>query len=162
VETQNTPASYQSGAAGVISLVSKSGGDHFHGDAFGVFRPDILAANDYFNKQSQLANVDPVTGAPAPYNTPPSFTAIRKADRLADPSCTRSFSSLATMKLRSRSFSTVQTSFLFPPPRSEAGIFPPTATQFMIRRSLMWPPDRWLEHANPSRATRLPTPIPSR
>ncbi len=56
VETQNTPASYQSGGAGVISLVSKSGGDQFHGDVFGVFRPDILAANDYFNKQSQLAN----------------------------------------------------------------------------------------------------------
>jgi len=56
VETQNTPASYQSGGAGVISLASKSGGDSFHGDAFGVFRPDILAANDYFLKQSQLAN----------------------------------------------------------------------------------------------------------
>ena len=54
VETQNTPASYQSGAAGVISLVSKSGGDKFHGDAFGVFRPDVLAANEYFNKQNQL------------------------------------------------------------------------------------------------------------
>ncbi len=54
VETQNTPASYQSGAAGVISLVSKSGGDKFHGDAFVVLRPDILAANDYFNKQDQL------------------------------------------------------------------------------------------------------------
>src|ERR1700690_3957373 len=56
VETQNTPASYQSGGAGVISLVTKSGTNQFHGDAFGVFRPDVLAANDYFNKQSQLAN----------------------------------------------------------------------------------------------------------
>jgi hypothetical protein len=55
VETQNTPASYQSGGAGVISLVSKSGGDRFHGDAFVVIRPDVLAANDYFNKQSQLS-----------------------------------------------------------------------------------------------------------
>ena len=54
VETQNTPASYQSGAAGVISLVSKSGGDKFHGDAFVYLRPDVLAANDYFNKQYQL------------------------------------------------------------------------------------------------------------
>jgi hypothetical protein len=54
VETQNTPASYQSGAAGVISLVSKSGGNQFHGDAFVVLRPDILAANEYFNKQGQL------------------------------------------------------------------------------------------------------------
>ena len=49
VETQNTPASYQSGGAGVISLVSKSGGNAFHGDAFVVLRPNVLAANDYFN-----------------------------------------------------------------------------------------------------------------
>jgi hypothetical protein len=85
VETQNTPASYQSGAAGVISLVSKSGGDKFHGDAFGVFRPDILAANDYFNKQSQLANVDPVTGNPAPYNTPPAFHRYQEGGAIGGP-----------------------------------------------------------------------------
>jgi Carboxypeptidase regulatory-like domain/TonB dependent receptor len=54
VETQNTPVSYQSGGAGVISLVSKSGGDQFHGDAFVYLRPDVLAANEYFNKQGQL------------------------------------------------------------------------------------------------------------
>jgi hypothetical protein len=54
VETQNTPASYQSGGAGVISIVSKAGGNKFHGTAFGVFRPDLLAANEYFNKQTQL------------------------------------------------------------------------------------------------------------
>jgi hypothetical protein len=53
VETQNTPASYQSGGAGVISLVSKSGGDKFHGDGFVVLRPNVMAANEYFNKQSQ-------------------------------------------------------------------------------------------------------------
>ncbi len=55
VETQNTPASYQSGGAGVISIVSKSGTDQFHGDLFGVFRPNVMAANEYFNKQTQLA-----------------------------------------------------------------------------------------------------------
>src|SRR5271157_3970154 len=54
VETQNTPASYQSGGAGVISVASKSGGDEFHGDAFGVFRPDVLAANEYFHKAQEL------------------------------------------------------------------------------------------------------------
>jgi Carboxypeptidase regulatory-like domain len=54
VETQNTPASYQSGGAGVISLASKSGGEKFHGDGFVVLRPNVLAANDYFNKQFQL------------------------------------------------------------------------------------------------------------
>ena len=77
VETQNTPASYQSGAAGVISLVSKSGGDQFHGDAFGVFRPDILAANDYFNKQSQL-----LAGTA---NTPPSFHRYQEGGSISGP-----------------------------------------------------------------------------
>lgn len=59
VETQNTPATYQSGAAGVISLATKSGTDKFHGDAFGVFRPNALSANEYFNKQSQVSNGQP-------------------------------------------------------------------------------------------------------
>ena len=66
VETQNTPASYQSGGAGVISLVTKSGTNKLHGDLFGVFRPNVLAANDYFNKQSQASQ-------PVPTNTPPDF-----------------------------------------------------------------------------------------
>lgn len=65
VETQNTPASYQSGAAGVISLVSKSGTNKFHGDIFGVFRPNALSANEYFNKNTQLSS-----GMP---NSPPDF-----------------------------------------------------------------------------------------
>ena len=65
VETQNTPASYQSGAAGVISLVSKSGTNNLHGDIFGVFRPDALSANEYFNKQNQLSQ--------GLKNTPPAF-----------------------------------------------------------------------------------------
>lgn len=65
VETQNTPASYQSGGAGVISVATKSGGDKYHGDVFGVFRPDALAANEYFNKQ-----FDQEQGMP---NTAPSF-----------------------------------------------------------------------------------------
>jgi hypothetical protein len=77
VETQNTPASYQSSAAGVISLASKSGGDKFHGDAFGVFRPDVLAANDYFNKQSQLL------GGLA--NTPQSFHRYQEGGAISGP-----------------------------------------------------------------------------
>ena len=65
VETQNTPASYQSGGAGVISLVTKSGTNKIHGDIFGVFRPDVLAANDGFNKDSEMEI--------GQANTPPSF-----------------------------------------------------------------------------------------
>jgi hypothetical protein len=76
-ETQNTPASYQSGGAGVISLVSKSGGDKFHGDAFGVFRPDVLAANEYFNKQSQVSSGSP--------NTAPSFHRYQEGGSIGGP-----------------------------------------------------------------------------
>lgn len=77
VETQNTPASYQSGAAGVISLVSKSGTNKFHGDAFGVFRPDVLSANEYFNKQSQLLG--------GQSNTPPNFYRYQEGGAIGGP-----------------------------------------------------------------------------
>ena len=77
VETQNTPASYQSGGAGVISLVSKSGGDQFHGDGFVVLRPDILAANEYFNKQQQL-----LAGMP---NQSPSFHRYQEGGAIGGP-----------------------------------------------------------------------------
>ena len=77
VETQNTPASYQSGGAGVISLASKSGGNHFHGDGFVYLRPDVLAANDYFNKRSQLAS-----GAA---NKAPSFHRYQEGGSISGP-----------------------------------------------------------------------------
>jgi hypothetical protein len=77
VETQNTPASYQSGGAGVISLVTKSGGNQFHGDVFGVFRPDVLAANEYFNKQSQIS------GGTA--NKPPAFHRYQEGASIGGP-----------------------------------------------------------------------------
>ena len=77
VETQNTPASYQSGAAGVISLVSKSGTNKFRGDVFGVFRPDILSANDYFVKQGQLLGGQP--------NTPPDFHRYQEGGAIGGP-----------------------------------------------------------------------------
>ena len=77
VETQNTPASYQSGGAGVISVVSKSGTNQFHGDAFGVFRPDVLAANEYFNKQSQVGNGSP--------NVAPSYYRYQEGAAIGGP-----------------------------------------------------------------------------
>ncbi|MDR3739578.1 MAG: carboxypeptidase regulatory-like domain-containing protein [Terracidiphilus sp.] len=77
VETQKTPASYQSGGAGVISIATKSGTNAFHGSAFGVFRPDVLAANEYFNKQSQVGS-----GAS---NTPPSFHRYQEGGSIGGP-----------------------------------------------------------------------------
>jgi hypothetical protein len=77
VETQNTPASYQSGGAGVISLVTKSGTNKFHGDVFGVFRPNVLAANEYFNKQNQIAN--------GTSNAPPEFHRYQEGASIGGP-----------------------------------------------------------------------------
>jgi hypothetical protein len=77
VETQNTPATYQSGGAGVISLVSKSGTNKFHGDVFGVFRPDVLSANDYFTKRNQLSS--------GQKNTPPSFHRYQEGGAIGGP-----------------------------------------------------------------------------
>ncbi len=48
------PRPIRAAARASISLVSKSGTNKFHGDVFGVFRPDALSANDYFTKQGQL------------------------------------------------------------------------------------------------------------
>ena len=77
VETQNTSASYQSGAAGVISLVSKSGTNRFHGDVFGVFRPDVLSANELFNKQNEQS-----LGLS---NTPPNFYRYQEGGAIGGP-----------------------------------------------------------------------------
>ena len=77
VETQNTPATYQSGGAGVISVATKSGTDQFHGDVFGVFRPDVLAANEYFNKQYELSSSLP--------NSPPEFHRYQEGAAIGGP-----------------------------------------------------------------------------
>jgi len=77
VETQNTPTTYQSGAAGVISMVSKSGGNDFHGDGFVYLRPNILSANDYFNKQSQI-----LAGTP---NQAPAFHRYQEGGAIGGP-----------------------------------------------------------------------------
>ncbi len=77
METQNTPASYQSGAAGVISMVSKSGTNQLHGDVFGIFRPDALSANEYFNKLTQLSSGEA--------NTPPTFHRYQEGAAIGGP-----------------------------------------------------------------------------
>ncbi|HEX5235080.1 MAG TPA: carboxypeptidase-like regulatory domain-containing protein [Silvibacterium sp.] len=48
----NADAGRSSGAQ--VSLVTKSGTNHFHGAAYEYFRPSFTVANDWFNKQAQL------------------------------------------------------------------------------------------------------------
>ncbi|MGH9543111.1 MAG: carboxypeptidase regulatory-like domain-containing protein [Terriglobales bacterium] len=65
VETNNLSAAYQSAGSGVISLVSKSGTNQFHGDLFGYLRPNKLAGT------VPLINVQP--GQDISNNKPPAF-----------------------------------------------------------------------------------------
>jgi hypothetical protein len=77
VETQNVPATYQSGGSGVISLATKSGTNQFHGDAFGYFRPNAFASNDAFLKASQIESGQP--------NQPPNFHRYQEGGSFGGP-----------------------------------------------------------------------------
>ena len=50
----NYTAEYGRNGGGVISVVTKSGGNKFHGSAFEFLRNDALNANSYFNKNANL------------------------------------------------------------------------------------------------------------
>jgi len=54
----NYNAEYGRATGGVVNIVTKSGGNEFHGDAFGYFRNKAIQARNPFSGQ-----VDPVTGA---------------------------------------------------------------------------------------------------
>ena len=95
VETQNTPASYQAGAAGVISMVSKSGTNRFHGDAFGVFRP-----TSYPQMSISTSKLKLVADYPTLLRT---FTVTRREERSAARSRKTSCSSLGITRIPNRS-----------------------------------------------------------
>jgi hypothetical protein len=52
--TSNYTAEYGRNAAGVVSVVTKSGSNNFHGSAFEFLRNTVFDANSYFNKQAGI------------------------------------------------------------------------------------------------------------
>jgi outer membrane receptor protein involved in Fe transport len=52
--TSNYTAEYGRNAGGIISLVTKSGGNDIHGSAFEFNRNDVFAANKYFNNKNGI------------------------------------------------------------------------------------------------------------
>lgn len=54
-------------SAGEVSVVTKGGTNQFHGSAYEFFRNDVLNANDWFNKKSELTH----TPSPLPNKRPP-------------------------------------------------------------------------------------------
>lgn len=52
VQTSLYDAGFGRGAGANVNVVTKSGGNHLHGDVFEFFRNDALNANDYFLKET--------------------------------------------------------------------------------------------------------------
>jgi hypothetical protein len=55
VQYNNLGAEWGKFSGGVVNLSTKSGGNSFHGSAYEYFRNKVLNANEYFNKQAELA-----------------------------------------------------------------------------------------------------------
>lgn len=56
VQYNNLGAEWGKFSGGVVNLSTKSGSNRWHGSAYEYFRNKVLNANEYFNKQNQLAN----------------------------------------------------------------------------------------------------------
>lgn len=56
VVTSNANADQGRSSGAQVSMVTKSGTNKYHGAAYEYYRPTNTVANDYFNKQSQLAS----------------------------------------------------------------------------------------------------------
>ena len=56
VVTSNANADEGRSAGAQVTMVTKSGTDHFHGAAYEYYRPTNTVSNDYFNKQGQLSS----------------------------------------------------------------------------------------------------------
>jgi hypothetical protein len=59
VTTSNSDADTGRSSGGQVSLVTKSGSNHFHGSLYAYNRPTFTAANDWFNKAAQLGADEP-------------------------------------------------------------------------------------------------------
>ena len=52
IVTSNYPAEFGRNSGGIVSIITKSGSQQFHGSAFDFLRNDALDANSYFNKNN--------------------------------------------------------------------------------------------------------------
>lgn len=59
VVTTNSNADSGFGSGAQVSLVTRSGTNAFHGSAYAYYRPTNTVANDWFNKQAELASNQP-------------------------------------------------------------------------------------------------------
>ncbi len=61
VQTQNFAAEYGDAASAVISTVTKTGGNQFHGEIFGEWQPKGFISENYFDRPGKTNNPTPLT-----------------------------------------------------------------------------------------------------
>ena len=67
VQTQNFAAEYGDAASAVISTVTKTGGDQYHGEIFGEWQPKAFISENYFDRPGKVNNPT------APFRPKPDF-----------------------------------------------------------------------------------------
>jgi hypothetical protein len=67
VETQNFAAEFGDAASAVISTVTKTGGNEFHGEIFGEWQPKSFISQNYDDRPGHLFNANP------PFKPKPDF-----------------------------------------------------------------------------------------
>ena len=105
VQTGLYDAEYGRYAGANVSLVTKTGGNEFHGTVFEFFRNEVLNANDFFRNQNRR-------GAPCPEGEP--IWILRLAARSKKTGCF----SLAHIKERARSTASLLVNRGLPVPRA--------------------------------------------
>jgi hypothetical protein len=60
VQTSNYSAEYGQNAGGIVNIITKSGGEHFHGDLFEFVRNRVFNAANYFSYVNGVKTVDPL------------------------------------------------------------------------------------------------------
>src|SRR6202011_1543933 len=77
VQTNNQGAEWGKFSGGIVNLSTKSGTNSWHGSAYEYFRNKVLNANDFFNKQAELAA--------GKSNTPPPWSQNQYGFQLGGP-----------------------------------------------------------------------------
>lgn len=67
IQTQNFKAEYEQAGSAVISAVTKTGGDSFHGEVFGEWQPNSFISQNYDDRPGHLLNPT------APFRPKPHF-----------------------------------------------------------------------------------------
>lgn len=88
VETQNFKAEYEQAGSAIISAVTKTGGDKFHGGVFGQYTPKAWIGRPFFDRPGEANNPGfPCPGAPTDtcFNPKPDYKRYQYGGDISGP-----------------------------------------------------------------------------